>query len=145
MATLSMRLNMNIKKVLLLLVVVGICVYSGFWVAVCINRNYRSKILWTKRSLQALRHNVTIYKKENDQYPKSLSYLRHYIDTSSNTEYSKYHYKEYIKNSEGIDNVANVLNNKGGWYYNASTGEVKINVTDSLAKRYILYYIHYIK
>ena len=47
--------------------------------------------------------------------------------------------KETISCAKGNSNEYNILNGKGGFYYNNKTGEVRINLTQPLSDYFLIY------
>jgi hypothetical protein len=85
-----------------------------------------------------LRHNIEMFKESKGQYPLSLSD----IQTNAGKIPAIIHpenTKEFISSEEGNGKEYHDLNGHGGWYYNCSSGDVRINLTKPL-KSYFRFY-----
>jgi len=101
---------------------------------------YNKRIMWTKFGLKANRGNIAKFKDITGTYPISLSELRRYAEENPESELMKKQFKEYFSSRKGNNNESNVLDGQGGWYYSETTGEVKINVTNSVKYYLVLYF-----
>jgi len=98
------------------------------------NNPYQKRIEYTGISLAAIRYDISLFHKQHDRYPISLSEIKETslkgVDTKM--RYSNRDYKEYLSSEEGSSHEFKELNNKGGWYYNPDNGQVKVNLTGPL-------------
>ncbi|AQT67207.1 hypothetical protein STSP2_00350 [Anaerohalosphaera lusitana] len=101
---------------------------------------YSKRIEWTTISLHLIRDNIQTFKDVNQRYPTSLKELSTQVKIDENGLFHKRENKEYISSKNGCDDEYSVLNNKGGWYYNKQTGEIKININKPLKKCFKDYY-----
>jgi len=101
---------------------------------------YNKRVIWTKFGLKANRENIAKFKHITGRFPASLSELKQYAKENPESEFLKKQFKEYLSDREGNNNEFNVLNGNGGWYYDKSTGEVRVNVTRPVKHYLTLYF-----
>jgi hypothetical protein len=68
-----------------------------------------------------------------------LAEISNYDSEHEEIKFDKIPFDEYISNENGETKESATLDNKGGWYYNKDTGEVKLNLTKPL-KSYLPFY-----
>lgn len=80
------------------------------------------------------------------KYPGSLKILEEFIREKCMNEdldlkriYFEPGFIEYYSNPKGNTNEYKMLNGQGGWYYNRTTGELRVNLTKPV-KAYIKFY-----
>jgi len=122
------------KKRILYLVVLLIFLLVFAVIFFLVNANIQ-RIGASKINLQLIRYRVHEYKKIHGIYPKSIKAL----EDDKDVGISKAFIKEYISKSMYCENIFNVLNGNGGWYYNPDTGELKINLTNPV-RHYLWFY-----
>jgi len=97
--------------------------------------NCKVQSLW---NLRKMRHEIKEYYQDNDRYPFSIAELKKYAMTKSS--FYERGFAEYLSNPKGNSNENNSLTGSGGWYYDKTTGTLKINLTKPL-KTYLRRYI----
>jgi cell shape-determining protein MreC len=100
---------------------------------------YNKRIIWTKFGMKANRENIAKFKNITGRFPASLSELKQYATENSESELLKKQFKEYLSDRAGNSNESNVLNDKGGWYYDKNLGETKVNLKKPI-KHYLKFY-----
>lgn len=78
------------------------------------------RITKTKYYLAELRKSIDNYFEENTIYPALSD-----VNAGRNM-------KEYISIKEGCGNVSQIFNGEGGWFYSPETGQLKVNLANSL-------------
>ncbi|MCK4628149.1 MAG: hypothetical protein KAT56_04050 [Sedimentisphaerales bacterium] len=114
---------------IIILLIAGICLYEEVDM-------YNKRILWTKHHLKTYRMLIKQFHEEYHRFPDSIDDLNSY--RSHITGGKKF--SEYFSCREGCDVGNEMLNGKGGWYYNKNTGEIKINIQKPI-KYYLKIYI----
>lgn len=115
-----------------------------------ISQFQKDRIRRSKNSLESLRNSIEWYRQETSIFPASFKEIDQYIEASKIDKlrvklngkpvklfFPSYHY-EYLSTFKGGNDEHHLLDNKGGFYYNISTGEVRINLTKPL-KTYFFY------
>lgn len=112
------------------------------------------RIFNTLHSLDVARESVQWYRVQTGMWPRSLGEIRTYalekgvdfhrpgVNVSTGTIFlflSDFD-REWISRLRGNSTEWDVLNNKGGFYYNKHTGEVKINLTQPLKDYFIIFF-----
>lgn len=130
------------KKITAILCVVIVFIIVFFVIRYSNNNPYEKRIEWTIISLHAIRYDISAFYEENGKYPESLLEIKELAqnETNSRFSYSKREYKEHLSCQEGNTSEFQELNNKGGWFYNAENGKVKINLTEPLHIYFESYY-----
>jgi hypothetical protein len=101
---------------------------------------YKRYILPTKHALDVSRANIMKYKEVAGNFPE-IRNGKFVLETSSHEiEYDQLPIKEYISDKKGNDNVFTELNYKGGWIYDGTTGEVRLNLMYPVKKYFRFYY-----
>lgn len=93
---------------------------------------YFKRLALSLSSLKCIRSNIELYKQEQGNYPQTLKDLQEYASQVDSEGYFNRENKEYISTVTGNDKEFSTLNDKGGWYYNKESGEVRINITQPL-------------
>ncbi|MGA1825366.1 MAG: hypothetical protein ACMUIP_11970 [bacterium] len=103
--------------------------------------NIDRRVIFTKRNLDLLRKNIEIFKDITGRNPNSLLEIVQYAKNNPKNKLFKKKFKEFISDKNGNLCEYGVLNNKGGWYYNKITGEVKVNLINPI-KYYLYFYFN---
>lgn len=82
-------------------------------------------ILLTKRTLNFTRNKVQEFKEATGRFPSSLAEIKY---DRYHPEFESFPLYEAISDENGNRKEYDELNGLGGWYYNATTGEVKVNI-----------------
>lgn len=103
-------------------------------------------VLNARFSLNLARRDIELFKKEKGRAPYSLSELSNWRE--SITDLNEFNpgfrfgiHKERLSSRHGNSKEYTELNNKGGFYYNNQTGEVKLNLTKPLKEYFIFIYV----
>ena len=114
--------SLIIALVFVLVVVFVMYILYSSYKRASYERDCRARILVLKVNLKTMRTAIEIYHKENDQYPASINEIRPYIASDKMyvdlTSDKQIDIPEYRK-----------LNDKGGYYYDPNTGEIRFNLT----------------
>lgn len=119
-----------ILLVLLALLVVPILLYDS---------HCEQRIRSTKYNLIKVRSWIPDFKLYKGRYPDSIKELRKYVAEERKNRSLELIYIDFKKNKQSIVTEFDSLNDKGGYYYDKTTGEVKINLTKPV-KHYLKFY-----
>ena len=110
-----------------------------FVIMVEYNNDCTNRIRVIKIYLGAIRKSIQDFREHNGKYPNSLDELRLYIRDKRGYSIAPSMYVDL--NSEQQNDVPEYrqLNNKGGYYYDPNTGEVRLNLTRPV-KEYLKLY-----
>ncbi len=101
---------------------------------------YQKRILWTGSELRRARSSVKWFKEETNRIPGSLKEINQYAKENSDSEFRRsLRFREYFSTSKGNSDEVDKLNGDGGWYYNKTTEEVRINITKPV-RHYLKFY-----
>lgn len=114
--------------------------FLGFILLPKISPSNTRRVYSTKQSLLTLKDQLQYYKKINHGYPESLGDLKKYTQQDPNFPQRDRFIAERISDPNGNTSEYKVLNGKGGWYYNGTTGEIRVNLTQPI-KQYIGSYL----
>lgn len=95
-------------------------------------RMMRLKVFWVRLKIDSF-YNV------KGRYPNTLIELKGYIENTSESGFNVVSFKEYLSNPEGVEIESDVLNGKGGWYYDKTKGELRLNIVQPI-KHYKKFY-----
>ena len=79
-----------------------------------------------------IRSKIERFYKNKDRYPDSLKELEEYIEITTESEDNIISFKEHFSNIEGVATESKILNGEGGWYYDKTNGEIKLNLTQPI-------------
>lgn len=133
----KIRIGVFISLILFLLVAI-LLLFGDF-------TYYNKKILWTDKELRRARANVEWFKEQTGRLPISLAEIKEYAEDNPETGQNVYSVlrnrlcTEFYSDIKGNSKEYDVLNGKSGWYYNNTTGEVRINLTRPV-KFYLKFY-----
>jgi methyltransferase-like protein len=88
-------------------------------------RMMRLKVFW-------VRSEIDNFYNAGGKYPNTLRELEDYIKNTSKLEFDVISFKENISNPKGIKTESDVLNGKGGWYYDKTKGELRLNIVQPI-------------
>jgi len=123
-------------------VIVIVCVLIGVGAILCIEEvpYYSKKLLWTKFSLRLARMNISQFRQTKARNPHSLGEINQYAQEHPDSGLRKIAFGEYLTNTNGNKKEYTSLNGQGGMFYNAETGEVKVNLTKPVKYYLRLYF-----
>jgi len=98
------------------------------------------KVRLTKFRVGIGREEITKFKKIHGRYPICLDELEQYSANNQKIGFRGIVFKEFCSDQRGNSKECNVLNGKGGWYYNKNSGELRVNVTKPI-KHYLKIYL----
>jgi len=99
----------------------------------------RDRVSGTRLYLFYAQKQIAGFREGRGRYPYSLSELRQYAEDNPNAGFTAMIFEEEISSVGGNSLEYEVLNGKGGWFYNKVTGEVRINLTMKV-KKYLWFY-----
>jgi hypothetical protein len=102
---------------------------------------YAKRIEWTIIALEAGRYGIGVFNESEGRYPDSLSELETYAERQPEKNLRQGRLQEYISSELGSEAESATLNGKGGWFYDNTTGELRVNLTKPL-RTYFKYYYH---
>lgn len=97
----------------------------------------------TRVFLEITKSRIKEYKEKRGEWPVSLSELAVFSKENSNDKAIFPLYGEVISSRKGNSLEKEILDGSGGWYYNKSTGDVKINLTKPVRIYLKLYFGQY--
>ncbi len=89
--------------------------------------SYTQRVQMTRLRLMALRGWVNDYYQQNNYFPDTVELEKNITDKNQSITF-----KEYISKDDGANIVSTELNSQGGWYYDKTTGQVKVNLTEAV-------------
>jgi len=98
-----------------------------------------NKIHATRFGLNPIRFWMSVFKADNGSYPDSIAELRKYVRHNYEDESLDQLFIDFQGNKKDHVPEFDILNGKGGYYYNKTTGVVKINLTKPV-KHYLKFY-----
>lgn len=129
----------HIKLIFVLIVIVFLMFGVGAWsVYICLPHQWRVKE--TQIQLLQAKKMVWSFHRRLERYPQSFAEI---------IEFSKEHpeeimmdvpVKEFITDPNGNSTMHSNLNDKGGWYYNPNTGEIRVNITQPVSNYFKWYH-----
>ncbi len=90
------------------------------------------KIRMMRLKVFLVRSKIDNFYNVEGRYPNTLRELEEYIKNTSEPEVNIISFKEYISNPEGIEAESDVLNGEGGWYYDKTKGELRLNIVQPI-------------
>jgi len=130
---LSTRVPLKFLLVFLVLLVLPSVLILGY------HSNCEDRVRRTKFNLIVARSRVKAYKETTGSYPICLAEIKEYAEKHPESNLGKRHFKEYLSIRKGNLKESADLNDTGGWYYNKTAGEVKINIIKPV-KHYLTFY-----
>lgn len=122
-----------------LVVIAGLCI--ALLVAHDSYTSYDVKrIGWTFAMLNRARGDIEKVKRLTGEYPDSLLELRKFGEQNPDAGIRKKQFREYISRKEGCSTECSSLNNKGGWYYDKNSGQIRVNLTTPVNRYLRLYF-----
>lgn len=125
----------NILLITVLICLVGAFLWHNYYTSSDVKR-----IGWTMAMLGKVRSDLQKYHDQQGSYPNTLSDLVQFSKENQNSGIKSTPPKEYVSCKTGCSIEHDSLNNKGGWYYDNATGEIRVNVTDPVGKYLKLYF-----
>jgi len=99
----------------------------------------KNRIRVTIIYLKAIRNGIQVYYKLNGRYPDSLSEFRQWVKGDKiDTAWSKMYVDLTSEKQSDIPEYRE-MNDKGGYYYDPNTGEIRLNLTRPV-KEYLKWY-----
>ena len=114
-------------------------IFAYFLVTGIYNSHCKRRILHTKHDLIEVRDWIIKFKVYKKRYPESIQELRKYVAEKQEDKSLELIYTDFKKNKQSIVNEFDTLNDRGGYYYNKATGEVRVNLTKPV-KQYLKCY-----
>lgn len=134
-----MRRRLIVWRLLVLAIVAGLlCVLVSVYFYFPCFRFY-GPVRGTQLNLLSLRNKIAGYRAREGCYPTCLSEIYVRADDGSEAGSPGRVPKELLSGSQWSGSEFNVLNGKGGWYYDPNTGEVKISLREPV-KQYLRFY-----
>jgi len=100
---------------------------------------YDGKIPQTKFHLSLVRSDIRVFKEIEGRYPNSIAELRQYAEHDEQLFSLKELFIDFKDYPQAHVPESDVLNGKGGYYYDKPTGTVRINLTQPI-KHYFPFY-----
>ena len=131
----------TIIDLMIVLIVIALLFILFFWLVppvARVNMGIRS----TKGRLSFARETIKEFKNSHKRYPSSLEELeRHILQNPeiAGQGYAENFFVEGYSDPKGNTRKVNILDGKGGWYYNKVTGEIRVNLTKPV-KNYSRFY-----
>jgi len=116
-------LSMGVVTVIVLI----LCRILGFTPA-----NHAYKFASARACLASGRTEINRFKELTGRCPASLDDVRRYAKENLNSGISGEFFKEFLSDRRGNGTEHAVIDGSGGLYYNGSTGELRINLTNEL-------------
>jgi len=103
-------------------------------------KEYRERLEWTHINLKAGRHSIAVFAEKMGRYPHSLSELCEYDKKFPRTLPWHLPLREAVSRDDRVRSAEHVaLNGKGGFFYDRTTGVLKVNLTSPI-KHYWWFY-----
>jgi len=93
------------------------------------NSKCENRIKVIKVYLGATRKSIQAFYEHNERYPDSLSEFREYVRDESNFIKAPEMYVDLTSDKQSDVSEYRQLNDKGGYYYDPNTGEIRLNLT----------------
>jgi hypothetical protein len=90
------------------------------------------EIRMTRLKVFLVRSKIDNFYNTEGRYPDTLRELEGYIKNTSDLEFNVISFKENISDPEGIETESDVLNGDGGWYYDKTKGELRLNIVQPI-------------
>jgi hypothetical protein len=116
----------------ILLFVVIILVYLSY------QARYRQRLLENQGYLWIIRREIQFFFEQNGRYPNSLDEFRSYALQHNSHIWDKM-YIDLTSDKQSDVPEYRELNDKGGYYYDPNTGDIKLNLTRPV-KEYLPHY-----
>lgn len=101
---------------------------------------YPRRLMHTNVTLLLAKDNIRRFKDMEGRYPFSLGEINQYAQIHPATSFCRQPFGEDISKKYGNMDEHTSLNGLGGLYYNAETGEVRVNLTKSVGD-YMPFYL----
>jgi hypothetical protein len=125
--TLFVLLCLSLSLVLLLFV-------EYAWDEIC-----RTQIGRTQASLLIVRQCIKEYKETNGRYPKNIEELRQYLKNDPNFKPLDSLYVDFKSTKQSNFQTYSEINGKGGYYYDANSGDIRVNLTEPVGHYFFFY------
>jgi len=135
------RQNFTIIELMIVLIIIALLFILFFWLVPPLAR-VDMGIRSTKGRLFFAREKIKEFKNSHKRYPSSLKELERYILQDpgiAGQGYGDNFFVEGYSDPKGNTRKVNILDGKGGWYYNKEAGEIRVNLTKPV-KYYIKFY-----
>jgi hypothetical protein len=93
-----------------------------------------------RQELMIGRQKIQDFRRVNNRYPQSLAELEQYIAQTQELRFAGGRFVEQISTPKGNATHHERLDGTGGWYYDNTTGELRVNLTHEI-KSYLPGYI----
>jgi len=122
-------MKLDLKKavkyaVLAVIILFVVIIYKEF----SYEKKIYNRIYTTTSFLTTLRINILLFYEVHERYPNSLDELRRSLQANNNSELDEL-YVDLTSDMQRNVPEYRELNDKGGYYYDPNTGEIKLNLT----------------
>ena len=105
--------------------------------------NTNQEIRMMRLKVFLIRSKIDDFYKAEGRYPDTLKELAGYVRNASDSESIVISFKEYISNPDGVETESDIMNGEGGWYYDKTRGELRLNLVEPIKYYKKLYFGKY--